>query len=621
MQWEDKVRELNEMEEDQTIDFLKNCDDIYHNGETPLVSDYEYDKAKTLARTRFPNNPYFKTVGATPTGDKVTLPYVLGSLEKKKFDGSLNKWLRETDIKIVAISDKLDGCTIYVEYKDGKVVFAATRGNGYQGRDITEKAKLFCPKTIPVRESVCLKGEVLATTHNAHSLGYKKSRTFVAGVLNRDDMENVDALEVVFYQVLNKRFDTYTDSMTFIKNVCNLPVVDYATCHFTDIKVNPETMIAEYYQKRKEISVWDIDGLVISDWNSPNNSDDFYPTTACAFKVNEDAIKTVVSEIEWEIKRSGKLQPVVHIEPVEISGSTVTKATGFNVAFIRDNGINVGSEIGILLSGEIIPFIEVVYTEKEADIPSVCPSCGSELSESKTGIDLYCLNPECEGRMLYRLENFLLANGVEEVSSTTIRNLGINSFDELLDIDEFDISALEGFGASRASTIVNQIKKVYSTTPSNLLQSFGITGVGSTMSKMIVTHFDTFEDIFKASEEDFQEIEGIGEVVASKLVNELPLYYDLYKKLIEGGLSFKKKGISMKGLKITLTGASEIRRNDLIKMIEDHGGMVKGISKGVDYLFTNSPNSTTTKMRKAREYGITILDYDKLYEMLGVSVR
>ncbi len=175
-------------------------------------------------------------------------------------------------------------------------------------------------------------------------------------------------------------------------------------------------------------------------------------------------------------------------------------------------------------------------------LPTNCPDCDTLLEWSDTGVDLYCTNSECPGRMLYRLENFLLSNGVEEVTATTLKTLEITSFQHLIALDELDISSRDGFGASRATTIITQIKRIYRTSPANLLKSFGITGVGKTMSAEIALCFDNFDDIFTAIAEDFMEIEGIGSIMATRLVDELPEYIELYNMMQLKGLSFKKSG-------------------------------------------------------------------------------
>jgi DNA ligase (NAD+) len=603
----------------EEIKYLIEMDNLYHNGEEVPISDYEYDILKSEARDKHPNHPYFKTVGATPTGNKVDLPFVCGSLEKMKYDGSMNQWIQDSGVKEIAISDKLDGCTIIAEFMDGTLMSASTRGDGYQGRDITEKARIFCPEAMGTGH-VILKGEVLATTKITKELGYKKSRTFVAGCLNRDGIRNAEHMEVVFYRVMNKELHTFVGHITEISSM-GLPTVFYGSKIVKDTE-DMEVFLAEYYSDRKATSRWDIDGLVVTDYYDADNQDEYYPMNEVAFKVNEDAVRTTVEWVQWEVKRSGKIQPIVHIKPVDISGSEVTKCTGFNYKFIRDNEIDQGAEIGIVLSGEIIPYITDVYKEaKQVDSPEYCLSCGAKLGVSASGVDLVCLNPNCEGKLLYKLENFLLANGVEEVTSTTIKKIGINSIIELMELDEMDLAGIEGFGASRINTILEQIQRVYQTTPANLLKSFGITGLGKTMSAELIHKFGDMETVFSLGWIDLIEMDGVGEVMANRILNELPEYRELYDYLVENGLTFEEKtGDALKGKKITLTGKSEIKRNDLIKAIESQGGMVKGMSKQVDYLFTNSPNSTTTKMKKAQAYGISIMGYDELYKMLGMEV-
>ncbi len=349
-----------------TIEFLKNCDVAYHNGEELLISDYDYDIINTKVRQKYPDDPYFSTVGAPVTGEEFDLPYVLGSLDKMKYDGSLNQWIQERNIKVAIAGDKLDGCTIYTRYEDGKLVHATTRGDGYVGRDITEKARLFCP---PCKEkgTVELKGEVMAFASVAKTLKdkkgnfYKKARAFVSGTLNRPNtVKYCEHLHVEFFQVLNQDFPTYAEHLGFIRQDCGLPTVYAHLFSLDNMATGTEDYLSILYKERKELSKWDIDGLVVMDNSHGNNTDEYYPDNAVAYKISEDAVPTVVTKIEWEIKRSGKLMPVVHLEPVDISGSTVTKATGFNAAFIRDNEIIPGKKIGVFLSGEVIPMLEII---------------------------------------------------------------------------------------------------------------------------------------------------------------------------------------------------------------------------------------------------------------------
>ena len=383
-----------------------------------------------------------------------------------------------------------------------------------------------------------------------------------------------------------------------------------------------ETLI-DWLKHRKTISFYDIDGLVISDPNDLTVGEDYYPSNMCAFKVNADAVETVVTDIEWEIKRSGKLQPVVNFTPTRISGSLVSKATGFNKKFIVDNDIQIGSKIGVLLSGEIIPYIVENYSKGpgsgQVELLTHCPSCGMELDETETGVDLVCSNTDgCFAQMVYRIENFLLAHEVEEITATTIRKLGVMDIEELYTMDEFDISRIDGMGMKKAETILRELKKTLNTTEEKLLKSFGIPGIGDTASKMIVNKFNSFDSLFTISKEGFMEIEGIGEIMADNLVRGLRKNSSLYYFLIGHGLKFAAKASTgLQGMIFTLTGKSDISRNDLTKMISSHGGMVKGISKTTNFLVTDDVTTGTSKTKKALQYGTRIITYSDLLNMIG----
>ena len=599
-----------------SIDTLKNYDHAYYNTGTILISDKEYDILKTQARAEFPNDPYWNTVGATPAGSVVKLPYILGSLNKMKPDGSLLEWCRSRGLTEVIVSDKLDGVSVYASYINGKLSQAATRGDGYEGRDITNKVRCIQPY-VNTKGFQELRGEALMTPANCAKLGYSLPRSAVAGIFNADnDKEHLDKcqyIDILFYTVLHS--DTSKD---FMDMGVGAPL--FATFEVND---DLETTLTEHLKHRKSVSPYDIDGLVICDPNDLTVGEDYYPSNACAFKVNEEAVETVVTDIEWEIKRSGKLQPVVVFEEIIINGSAITRATGFNKKFIVDNDIKVGSRIGIVKSGDIIPYIVENYsrfsTHGQVDLLTHCPSCGMELDETETGVDLVCSNTDgCFAQMIYRIENFLLAHEVEEITATTLRKLGITDIESLYDLDEFEIAGIDGMGMKRAETILREIKKTLNTTEEKLLKSFGIPGIGDTASKMIVNRFNDFDSLFTVSADGFMEIEGIGEIMAWNLVRGLRKYQPLYWYLSAHGLKFQTKAsTNLQGKIFTLTGKSDISRNDLTKMISSHGGMVKGISKTTNFLVTDDITTGTSKTKKALQYGTEIITYQTLLNMIG----
>ena len=598
------------------IEILKRCDKAYYNTGELVLSDKEYDILKALVKQDLPDDPYFQTVGAAPAGSIVKLPYILGSLNKMKPDGSLLEWCRNRGLKTVIVSDKLDGVSVYASYINGKLSQAATRGDGYEGRDITDTVRRIQP-TIDTKGFVELRGEALMTPENCAALGYSLPRSAVAGILNADnDQEHLNKckhIDILFYTVL------YSDKPV---DFMDISVLAPSFARFEVTKDLEETLI-DWLKHRKTISFYDIDGLVISDPNDLTVGEDYYPSNMCAFKVNADAVETVVTDIEWEIKRSGKLQPVVNFTPTRISGSLVSKATGFNKKFIVDNDIQIGSKIGVLLSGEIIPYIVENYSKGpgsgQVELLTHCPSCGMELDETETGVDLVCSNTDgCFAQMVYRIENFLLAHEVEEITATTIRKLGVMDIEELYTMDEFDISRIDGMGMKKAETILRELKKTLNTTEEKLLKSFGIPGIGDTASKMIVNKFNSFDSLFTISKEGFMEIEGIGEIMADNLVRGLRKNSSLYYFLIGHGLKFAAKASTgLQGMIFTLTGKSDISRNDLTKMISSHGGMVKGISKTTNFLVTDDVTTGTSKTKKALQYGTRIITYSDLLNMIG----
>ncbi len=589
---------------------LKILDESYTNG-IPLVSDTSYDILKSNIKAEYPNDPYFDTVGfISASAEKVQLPYILGSLNKTKLDGSCTKWLNKYGKHGVVISEKMDGCSIYVEYQDNKVVFASTRGNGYQGQNITNKAKIFCPGTI-YNGSLKVRGEVYMTFQDAIECGYKNPRNAVAGILNREDGKHVEFLKVKFYHVYDND-GTFTADNFFLIQEAKLPCVDFI------IKTEPITdeYLSGYYKDIKSELEYPIDGLVVSTITK-HIENEYYPEFTMAFKVNEDAIETTEHGTEWNVTRTGKIVPVVLIDPIDINGSTISRVTGFNAKYINNNGIGKGAVLGIVKSGDIIPYIEYIEEIGKVDIPTHCPCCGTHLRWTDTGVDLICDGVNCPDKIVYQIEHFLDCHGVEEMSAATIRSIGIDSIEELYNLDEFSLMGQEGFGTKRINTVLTQIKKTLNTTPSNLLRSFGINGIGKTVSNDITNKWG-FDELFLVSKDQFQEIDGIGDVLSGNLINGLEDNYGLYKYLLDNGLKFKKTDTTMKGTVFTLTGKSEYKRNDLIKMVEGVGGTVKGISKKSNYVVTNDINSKSGKMKKAHQYGISIITYDDFYEMLNI---
>lgn len=338
------------------INRLKQLDDAYTNG-TPLVDDLQYDNFRDLVKSKYPNHPYFKTVGSSSmSGRKVTLGYTIGSLNKTNPD-TFTTWANKQTESTFVVSEKLDGSGILVIYEGGQLVFAATRGDGSVGMDITNKARIMLPTTIEYTDRLVLRGEAMLCNGDHKKLGYKNPRNGVAGLLNKIGYRDNDValIKVFFHELIEPRYSK--GQMFDIIEKCGFNTPRRRTMSNVE---GIERALSALLVEWKQFSQYEIDGLVVS-CASAYREDVYYPEHSVAFKVNQSAVRTRVTGIEWNVSRAGRVKPVVLVEPVEIDGTTVSRATGFNAKFVADNNIKEGVIVGLVKSGEIIPHI--VYVE------------------------------------------------------------------------------------------------------------------------------------------------------------------------------------------------------------------------------------------------------------------
>ena len=598
---------------EKIIEKLKQYDDAYYNGEA-FISDEEYDRLRDNAKSMNPEHPYFENVGAIVAGSKVKLPFVLGSLDKKKPD-TIEKWWKENE-QAKVISLKLDGQAFYVKYRNGKVYRAATRGNGTEGRDITEKAKIFCPlaKT-DINDT--FRGEATLIGDDYLELGYNTRRNGVAGLLNKDSNENVDKIFPIFHEVLDG------DMSLALSEQIRL---DLLRREFPDNTVFYSIMDDELFNVDNLIEMFnmyktqglDIDGLVITDlYYSRENV--MRPKRKIAFKIAGKSYKTKVMNVEWTTSRTGRIVPVVEVVPVDIEGVNVSRTTGFNYDYIKNNKIGIGSEIEITRSGDVIPYITKVLNEsKSLIIPKTCPACDFDVKVK--GVDIVCVAPECWSKAYKKVENFLITLGTSNITEKTLMKLGLDTIEKCYEIDEFEIETFDGFGLKRAQQIVDEIQKTLNVTPERFIAGYGIPNVSTSTAKELMKYFDNdFDKFCKASLYELQKVSNIGEITAKNIAENISNVCKLYRTLNEKyGFTFRVESSIMNGLKFTLTGKGDIKRPELQKLIENNGGEVRGISKSVNYLVTDNPDSQSGKSKKAREYGIEIISYKQLMEMLKV---
>jgi len=598
------------------IDKLLEYDNLYYNTGTSPISDNEYDKLRDDAYDKYPDHPYFKMVGSSIPGEKEKLPFILGSLNKVKPD-TIQKWLDEHE-GIVYASEKLDGVSFAVNYFNGKPIWAATRGDGEYGRNITDKAKIFCPE-ITFKSFISVRGECMLIGDVYKKLGLKNARNGCAGIINRDGIRNVEYITPIFYELI----DT-TDSEFIRMNFLDIYFPNVANWIHINEEDNRKEIIERFLTDCKDNELYNVDGVVlIPEFYKRENV--LLPKHKVAYKENEEGVEATVSGIEWNTSRTGKIVPIVHIKPIELQGVTISKTTGFNAKFIIDNMIGHGAKVLITRSGDVIPYILEVIKHGDMAVLNNCPSCGGLLQMK--GVDLICNNKNCSDMAYKQVEHFLVTLGAERITTKTLRKLDVNTIEKLYELDEFGIADNEGFGIKRGQQIVEEIQKTLNITPDKLIRSFGISGVGRTASKAIYDHFrpqcendEHFMQLaWNFSPAQLQKIDGIGEVIATNYFKNVRHFESLYDYLKNQGLKFMGGKKMFEGMKFTLTGKDKLGfgRNKIQGMIENQGGVVRGISKTINYLVTGDPDSQSGKAKKARSYNIPVISYEELMEMMN----
>lgn len=612
---------------------LKEADDLYYNSGTSPLSDAEYDTLKEMAEGLYPNDPYFVTVGAPVKGsNKITHDVILGSLKKYKPDNVMDYFGRFESAQSFYIGPKLDGMSIKCDFKNGKLITASSRGDGYEGENITPKISHINFNIPDTFETLKLRGEVVLRGNSYKELGYSNKRNGIVGLIGNDEPIGLEHIAVVFYEII----ECSDESIEYLDEIFGIGsqfAVNGFIISNKDITVD---FLKDYYKTIKVESDIDLDGLVINPigWERENV---YYPKDKIAFKVNEAPVRAVVDHIEWATSRTGRIIPVVILkEKTLLSGAMVGRASGFNAEFITINQIGPGSEVGIVRSGEVIPHLVEIYTKSNVYIPlSECPSCGK--SVKRVGVDYICSNPECGNMQYLKIQHWLTELGAEQVKEATLVALGVNTLDKLYSLTTSDILSSEGFGERSANVIISEIQKTLTSTPEKLLAAMGIPGIGTRVAEKIYSHLrkcwpeSNEEEIFAAMYtyndhglDDLQNIDGIGMSIVMKLENSCSQMKETYELIKKYGFTFKEKknisnmngGHMLSEKKIAMTGAGPLPRKQLEEMISAVGGINASISKDTDILVCADPNSGSSKLQKATKFGTRIISYEELMSQL-----
>lgn len=573
------------------------------------------------------------------------------SLGKTKSREELKDWLQG---KEAILSWKLDGLTVVLTYRNGELFKAVTRGNGEIGEVITGNARTFknIPLNIAFKGELVLRGEAVITYSDFEKINeeipeaeakYKNPRNLCSGSVRQLNNEITAKRNVRFYAftlVSAEDVDFHNsreEQFRFLEKQ-GFEVVERKM-------VTPDTILSAISEFENKIPAYDVpsDGLVLTyediAYGKSLGRTAKFPRDAIAFKWADEIRETTLTEVEWSASRTGLINPVAIFTPVELEGTTVSRASVHNVSIVKELRLGIGDRITVYKANMIIPQIAENLTQSgNLPIPATCPVCGGEtkiqnMNDTET---LYCTNPECAAKKIKSFTLFvsrdaLNMEGLSEATLEKFISMGfIHEYADLFHLTEHRdaIVDMEGFGEKSYANLVDSIEKARNTTLPRLIYGLGIANIGLVNAKMLCRHFDYDLDALQsAKEEELSDIEGVGDVIAGAFVSYMnnPANKEKIDHLLPE-LHLEKPESStenqnLAGLSFVVTGTlnSFENRNALKEEIEKRGGKVTGsVTSKTECLINNDVTSSSSKNKKAKELNVPILsEEDFLQKYFG----
>lgn len=655
---EQRIREL--------VDKLNEYSKAYYVLDAPKISDKEYDELyDELLRLEeqsgiiLPDSPTQRVGGdPLPCFEPHTHIHRLWSLDKVRTREDLIDWGRRVEriaesqqlprVKY-ALEYKFDGLTINLTYEGGRLITGATRGNGIVGEDITPQIKTIrtVPLTIPFKGKMEVQGEcymklsVLDEINKTTDEKLKNARNAAAGALRNLDprITAKRRLDCYCYNVgyiEGKKLETQDEMLGFLREN-GFTVSDYLV--FCD---DIETVCDEIDKAEESRPHLDflIDGMVVKvrDFATREalGATEKFPRWAMAFKFAAEETTTTVRDITWEVGRTGKLTPRASFDPVELAGATIRHATLNNFDDIQRKRVGIGSRVFIRRSNDVIPEIlsavEGDVPERQVEKPTVCPACGAHV-ESR-GAHLYCTNSlSCAPQIAGRLAHYASRDAMdidtfsEKTAALFVEELKLKSIPDLYDLGPQDYMGLQGFGERRINNLMDAIERSKDCTLGAFIFAIGIPNVGAKTAKDLARRFGTIEALRSATVEQLTGVPDVGEIVARSIVEFFadPSIATQVDRLLAHGVKPRPEEVQqdspISGKTIVVTGTLEkLDRRQAEALIESLGGKAAGsVSKKTDYVLAGE--SAGSKLTKARELGVRVLNEQEFFELIGETKR
>ena len=641
----------------ELVELLNRAAKAYYQDADEIMSNYEYDalydelqalEAKTgVTLSSSPTvNVGYEVLSELP---KERHPSPMLSLDKTKDVAGLQAFAG--DQKVV-MSWKMDGLTIVLTYRDGGLVKAVTRGNGEVGEVITANARTFknLPLQIPYKGDLVLRGEAVIGYKDFEKINeeiaevdakYKNPRNLCSGSVRQLNSEITAKRNVKFYGfslVQAEGVDFHNSRAAQLDWLASqgFEVVEH-------IVVSREEIPNEVIKFSEKIVSNDFpsDGLVLIyddvAYGQSLGRTSKFPRDSFAFKWADETSKTVLREIEWSPSRTGLINPVAIFDPVELEGTTVSRASVHNISIMEELELGIGDQIEVYKANMIIPQIAENLTRSGVkDIPKVCPVCGgaTEIRSISNAKALYCTNPECQAKQLKSYALFVSrdALNIDGLSEATLEKFiargFIHDFADLFHLEQHreEICEMDGFGEKSYNNLIASVEKARETTLPRLIYGLGIANIGLANAKLICKEIGHDPERVKdLTAEDLAAIDGIGDVIAGNYVAYFAdaEHRELFEKLLkEVKLPEEQEDVgeqTFAGMNFVITGSVEhfANRNEVKALIESKGGKVTGsVTSKTNYLINNNVESTSSKNKKAKDLGIPIITEEDFLRML-----
>ena len=657
MSYQERIKQLREI--------LEYNSKLYYDLDAPVMPDYEYDRLlrelEDLEREHpeeiTPDSPT-QHVGGTasssfaPVVHEVpleSLQDVFNAQEVEEFDRHLREQLSGVEY---SVEPKVDGLSVALEYRDGRFVRGATRGDGRTGEDVTENIRtihsvpLELPEKLPhliVRGEVYMSKSVFSALNAAREARgvtpFANPRNAAAGSLRQQDprIAAKRRLDIVLFNLQlaeGKSFQTHTDTLDYLR-LQNFPTIPYRKMQSVADCVR---QIEQLNEKRAEFP-FDMDGAVVK-LNSLSDrsllgSTAKVPRWAIAYKYPPEQKPSKLVDIIVQVGRTGVLTPKAVVDPVRLAGTTVTNATLHNQDFITEKDIRIGDTVIVQKAGEIIPEIVRVDFDRRPEgtmpyrLPDRCPVCGAKVERDVDGVAMRCTGAECPAQLLRYLEHFVSreAMDIDGVGPAVLQQMVdkgiVRTAADLYRLRAEDIAGLDRMGPKSAQNAVSAIEKSKQNDLSRLICALGIRQVGAKAARVLAQHFGTFEALERASEEELTAIDDIGAITARFLRDWLESEQgkDLIRRLRESGVNMtsleQPTNDRFAGMTFVLTGTLErFSRDAASALILARGGKVSGsVSKKTSYIVAGE--AAGSKLAKANELGIPVLTEEAFVAMLG----